>query len=102
MHKILLVIFSFFLIGCESLKEGMGLKKNPPNEFLIKKSSPIQRPPTYDLLPPDSKTKKVEKKTKDLKKILDENIKSNNNAPNELKTNIESPNIENEILKQLK
>jgi len=99
MHKILLVIFSLFLIGCESLKEGMGLKKNPPNEFLIKKSSPIQRPPTYDLLPPDSKTKKVEKINKDLKKFLDDNMTSNNN---ELNTNIESSNIENEILKQLK
>lgn len=102
MHKILLVTFLFFLIGCESLKEGLGLKNNPPNEFLIKKSSPIEKPPTYDLLPPNSKTKKVEKKTKDLKKILDENIKSNNNAPNEVKNDIKSSNIENEILKQLK
>tara|TARA_E500000178_G_scaffold351744_1_gene413558 strand:- start:916 stop:1224 length:309 start_codon:yes stop_codon:yes gene_type:complete len=102
MHKILLVTFLFFLIGCESLKEGLGLKNNPPNEFLIKKSSPIEKPPTYDLLPPNSKTKKVEKKTKDLKKILDENIKSNNNVPNEVKNDIKSSNIENEILKQLK
>ena len=46
MHKILLVTFLFFLIGCGSLKEGLGLKNNPPNEFLIKKSSPIEKPPT--------------------------------------------------------
>ena len=77
MNKFIFFLLIFFLVnGCESLKKGLGMEKEVPDEFLIKKNSTIKKPPNYDLLPPDSKSKTVNKEQnqnndKDLINILD-------------------------------
>ena len=55
MNKVVLYIFLVLLSGCENLKKNLGLAKDTPDEFLINKTDPIERPPNYELLPPVSK-----------------------------------------------
>ena len=50
MNKTILFALLIFVFGCTDLKKGLGLIKDPPDEFLIKKIDPIERPPNYDLL----------------------------------------------------
>jgi hypothetical protein len=104
--RIFTIVFFFALANCSDFKKGLGIEKDVPDEFLVKKSNPIVRPPNYDLLPPDANSKKIET----LKKFPDNNIKSiidnslNKNSQN-LKKN--DPKVESQsdsesiILKEL-
>jgi len=92
-----------FLIGCEGLKKGLGITKDRPDEFLIKKIEPIEMPPNYDLLPPDSKKQTLKKNN--AKNILDSALKENNDSKNYSEKKIKSDtvdNLENDILNQIK
>ena len=103
--KYSLIIFIFFFnYSCESIKKGLGMQKDAPDEFLIRKNEPIQMPPNYELLPPNSKSKVLKKKkNKSVKEIIDENLKKNNNPTQEKKIDKSpnSSNLEQEILKEL-
>ena len=100
MNKIIFIILLLFLTnGCKSIKQGLGLEKDFPDEFLIKKIDPIVRPPDFELLPPNSQSKKVSNKP-DTKKIIDNNLKKKIESPNTI--NESSKKIESEILKNLK
>ena len=60
-----LIIYFFLLIlfaGCETVKKGLGMEKDKPNEFLIEKRDPLVLPPNYKILPPDSKNVKRKQK----------------------------------------
>jgi len=97
------IITSFlFFYSCDSLKKGIGLEKQIPNEFLIEKKDPLVLPPDYNILPPDSKENKKETKKSDLsiKEILNKDIK-NKDLPNSSTKN-NSSNLEEEILKKIK
>ena len=100
------VLFFFSLTNCSDLKKGLGFEKDVPNEFLIKKIDPIEKPPTYDLLPPDSKSEKIKtsKKSSDdnIKSIIDNSLNKNsqNSKKNETKAESQS-DLENTILKEL-
>ena len=62
MIKILLIFFIIILThGCENLKKSLGVKKELPDEFLIKKIDKIEMPPNYDLLPPGKKERVIKK-----------------------------------------
>jgi len=108
MIRIILILF-LFLSNCSTIKKGLGLEKDVPDEFLIKKNNPITKPPFYDLLPPDSKNTSKEASikndsTKELRKILDENISKNKtttSSPTNKKDIDGLTNLENEILKKL-
>ncbi|NBP99962.1 MAG: DUF3035 domain-containing protein, partial [Proteobacteria bacterium] len=55
MKKIInLFVLIFLLNSCENVQEGLGMKKDVPDEFLIEKRNPLTMPPNFDLLPPDS------------------------------------------------
>ncbi len=96
-YILILIIFTY---GCKTIKQGLGLEKDVPDEFLIKKIDPIERPPNFELLPPGSKAKKSPSNTNSTKKIIDSNLKKKSNDQNiELQ---ETNKVEQEILKNLK
>ena len=102
--------FLYFLVAltilssCDSIKKGFGLQKDPPDEFLIKKTNPIEVPPNYDLLPPDSKTDSKKKiRNKNVKNIIDENLNNKKNLENNnVINNKKLEDAEEEILKKIK
>ena len=104
MKKILiLILFVVLTNSCQELKKGLGLEKDVPDEFLIRKIDPIERPPNYDLLPPGSKIKTANRKSnKSLKNIINDDLKKNNTSKVTTSKSNESNLIENEILKELK
>jgi len=101
MNKIIyILILVIFTYGCKTIKQGLGIEKEVPDEFLIKKVDPIERPPNFELIPPDSKIKKLESRKNNIKKIIDSNLKKKSNiTSNETK---ETNKIEQDILKNIK
>ena len=103
--------------GCSDLKKGLGMEKDVPDEFLIKKNNPIVKPPNYDLLPPDSKSKndKISIKTpgditggekssgnsEDLKKLLNDTLNKNSSSNNQKPISNTSSGSEDLILKKI-
>jgi len=102
--KLFYILLIFIINGCQEIKKSLGMQKDGPDEFLIKKYDPIQRPPTYDLLPPNSKTKKIEINKKDnVRSIIENNLKKNIKNTDEANVNkSENSLLEDEILKEIK
>ena len=101
-NKILIIYFFLFILfsGCESVKKGLGIEKDKPNEFLIEKRDSLVLPPNYKILPPDSKNVKKETEENSLKSVLDQSLTKTKNSSNS--TNKSPSNLEQEILKQIK
>ena len=101
-NKILIIYFFLFILftGCETVKKGLGMEKDKPNEFLIEKRDPLVLPPDYKILPPDTKNVKKETQEKSLKSVLDQSLTKTKNSSNS--TTKPSSNLEQEILKQIK
>ena len=84
------LILCVFLIGCQSLKDGLEGNKKSKNaeEFLIEKKNPLVLPPDYSKLPvPNNEIAENDKSDEfDLNKILktktdiNEKSQSNNNS----------------------
>lgn len=105
MIKFLVLIFVLFSISsCSEFKKGVGFEKDIPNEFLIKKIDPITKPPNYDLLPPDSKTKKKKNKiteANETKNIIDNSLNSNSEKKEINQNTLKKSSIEKSIIDQL-
>ena len=106
--KTILILLIFVLAGCSELKQGLGIEKKKPDEFLIKKINPIVQPPDYNLLPPDgrsNKNKTIYKprdSSEDIKKLIDNNISKNRNQNSKSKSDSSnSSDIDLEIIKKL-
>ena len=101
MNKIIyILILVIFTYGCKTIKQGLGIEKDIPDEFLDKKIDPIERPPNFELIPPDSKIKKSESTKNNTKKIIDDNLKKKSSiSSSETK---ETNKIEQDILKNIK
>tara|TARA_B100001057_G_scaffold116429_1_gene114952 strand:- start:20 stop:328 length:309 start_codon:yes stop_codon:yes gene_type:complete len=101
MNKIILIfLLIFFTHGCKTLKKSLGLEKDVPDEFLIKKIDPIEKPPNFELMPPNSKVKKTSNEKNNVKKIIDQSLKKKSSI-----TNIEQKEtnqVEQDILKNIK
>jgi hypothetical protein len=100
---LVIAIFTLFLQSCESLKEGLGLKKKLPDEFLIRKIDPIQKPPSDILLIPGLKKTNPSKKN-NVETLINKNLNKNiqNTKSNDRKIgNTENFNLEKEILKKI-
>jgi len=99
--SLILILLILFLAGCESLKKGLGVEKDIPDEFLVKKNNPLKKPPNYDLLPLPEGQVKNKKTTKaeneNLKSIIEKNIRNQ-----KTKSSTEASNIENDILEKIK
>ena len=100
------IIFSLilcsFLIGCQSLKDGLEGNKKSKNaeEFLIEKKNPLVLPPDFSKLPvPKNETDKANsEKYFDIKKILKNNT-SNNKKINKVETD---GSLEKSIIEKIK
>jgi len=101
MNKIIyILILIIFTYGCKTIKQGLGIEKDIPDEFLIKKIDPIERPPNFELMPPGSKIKKSASTKNNVKNIIDNNLKKKSNIQsNETK---ETNKVEQDILRNLK
>ncbi|MDC0151146.1 DUF3035 domain-containing protein [Candidatus Pelagibacter sp.] len=99
MKKILLnFIILSFLIGCNSVKEGLTLqKKDNADEFLVKKKNPLVLPPEFNKLPtPDDTTQKKEDDSfNNIKDLINKNDTQISNSKNTKK-------IEQNILEKIK
>lgn len=102
MNKFIFLFFLIFLINsCKSLKQALGVDKDPPDEFLIKKIDPIERPPNYDLLPPDTKIKLRKQGDDTAKEIIENNLKKGSDNSKNVNSNKTSSSIENDILDKI-
>lgn len=98
--KIKIIILLFFtLVSCDSVKKGLGMTKNAPNEFLIEKRDPLVMPPDYKILPPDSKSTSKEAQTKNnsIQSLIDKSIISNEKTKQST-----TSDLEKEVLNQIK
>ena len=70
-YPFLVIIFSFFLFSCQSIKDGLsGKKSENSDEFLVQKKNPLVLPPNYMELP-EPKTKQIEDNIKLLEEETD-------------------------------
>ena len=97
---ICILLLSLFLAGCQSVKEGLSMKKksNDADEFLIEKKSPLILPPDYNTLPVPAATGAENKETDiNIKSMLKK--KSSNKASSSTNPN---KSLEKNILDKLK
>ena len=96
----IIIIFSFFISGCTSVKETLsGQKKQNSDEFLVKKKNPLVLPPNFNELPEPGKSRISETNNQDSfeGKILNTNTENKNQKEN---TTVNS--TEELILKNIK
>ena len=102
-NKLIFLIISFsFLIGCQSLKDGLEGNKKSKNaeEFLINKKNALTIPPDFSKLP----TPEAEKRTEinesdfDIENILQVNSENQNYEGNSKSNN----SLEESILEKIK
>lgn len=102
---IILILMSLFLLSCEKVRQGLGIEKKAPDEFLVERKNIITLPPNYNLIEPDTKKNfGTIDNSQDLKKILSKEIKNktNLNSPNNLKNADFPESIENQFLNKIK
>ncbi len=99
MIKLVFIFFILnFLLGCQSVKDGIALKKKEAaDEFLVEKKNPLVQPPEFGQLPvPGEKPSSDESSTDNIQNILS---KGNTETP-ENQNN--SKKIEENILDKIK
>tara|TARA_Y100000816_G_C25565083_1_gene304907 strand:+ start:41 stop:349 length:309 start_codon:yes stop_codon:yes gene_type:complete len=102
MKKItIILIFSFLLVSCSSVREGFTLKKKSSvDEFLVEKKSPLVLPPDYGKLPvPQDQLENSNTKNEEIKSLIsNEELKSSTTD----ETKSETTSIEKSILEKIK
>ena len=95
----IIILLLFTLVSCDSVKKGLGMTKNAPNEFLIEKRDPLVMPPDYKILPPDSKSaaKETQSKNNSIQSLIDKSITSNEKYKQSTVSDLEK-----EVLNQIK
>ena len=99
MKIILSIIILLFSVSCQSVKDGLTMKKkNNSDEFLIEKKNPLILPPEYGNLPKPKNNVEAnnQNETNKIKSLLDSEKKIDKS-----KTNTTS-NLESLILKEIK
>ena len=100
----LVTLVSLFLLSCQSVQDGLTLKKKENTEqFLIEKKQPLIMPPNFDDLPQpgnlDEENEKVEKENDELN--LDTLIQSSNKSNGKSINDEISSEIQKKIDKKL-
>jgi hypothetical protein len=95
----IIILLLFTLVSCDSVKKGLGMTKNAPNEFLIEKRDPLVMPPDYKILPPDSKSaaKEAQSENNSIQSLIDKSITSNEKSKQSTVSDLEK-----EVLNQIK
>jgi hypothetical protein len=95
---IILFLTVLILTSCQSVVDGISMKKkNNTDQFLIEKKSPLVLPPDFDELPePASEAKSSEEEEFDIKNVLGQTSKSDENKKTD------SSSIKNTIMKKIK
>ena len=96
---LLTVILTFN--NCSTVKKAFDPeRKNSSDEFLVEKKSPLSMPPDCDELPtPQNQNTEIEAKEGELKVLLEDLSKSNNQINNQEQDNSE---IESSIIEKIK
>ena len=98
----IIVIISFFLAGCLSMKDGLSLKKKSEgaDEFLVEKKNPLVLPPEFNELPtPEGNEKKqVTISSNQIQELINKNRSTVNTSSNSSDFN----KIEKNILEKIK
>ena len=96
---LLTVILTFN--NCSTVKKAFDPeRKNSSDEFLVEKKSPLSMPPDFDELPtPQNQNTEIEAKEGELKVLLEDLSKSNNQINNQEQDNSE---IESSIIEKIK
>ena len=99
LNTLIIILFSFFLYSCESVKDGLQGKKRSEqsDEFLVEKKNPLALPPDYDKLPtPGNEEVSPETFSEDneVKDILDIQDSSTSTEVNKDTLDVESTIIE--------
>ena len=96
---LLIVILTFN--NCSTVKKAFDPeRKNGSDEFLVEKKSPLSMPPDFDELPtPQNQNTEIEAKEGELKVLLEDLSKSNNQINNQEQDNSE---IESSIIEKIK
>ena len=96
---LLIVILTFN--NCSTVKKAFDPeRKNGSDEFLVEKKSPLSMPPDFDKLPtPQNQNTEIEAKDGELKVLLEDLSKSNNQINNQEQDNSE---IESSIIEKIK
>jgi len=100
--SLFLFLYLFACGGGDKLKQGLGIEKVAPDEFLIERGNALKIPPHYKLIPPGSKSKTEKKENTtdiDLKNILNKETSGNSEIKN---TDASSGNLEKQVLDQIK
>ena len=96
---LLIVILTFN--NCSTVKKAFDPeRKNGSDEFLVEKKSPLSMPPDFDELPtPQNQNTEIEANEGELKVLLEDLSKSNNQINNQEQDNSE---IESSIIEKIK
>ncbi len=93
---IILLTLSLLIYSCGAVKEGFtNQKKDSSDEFLVEKKSPLVMPPDYNELPVP-KTNQLNEKKNEIKKLVTNTDKTNENQPKVGK------NFEQSLLEKIK
>ena len=90
-----LTLFSWFLVGCDSVRKSFGGGKNAPDEFVVYKRPPLSLPPEYGLRPPtpgESRPQKISPLDQAREAILGKNASRPAATPKPAKA--ESPGLQ--------
>jgi len=99
MKIILSIIILLFSVSCQSVKDGLTMKKkNNSDEFLIEKKNPLILPPEYGNLPKPENNEEAnnQNETNKIKSLLDSEKKIDKSKTNTIS------NLESLILKEIK
>jgi|TARA_B100001063_G_C16636622_1_gene488630 hypothetical protein len=97
----LIFIILSFISACNSVKDGLTLKKKSgADEFLVKKKNPLVLPPEFEDLPaPDESNERQELDTTN---EVEELLSKNKNKIDKSQVESNSSEIEKNILKKIK
>lgn len=105
-RTLFLIVLSLTLFSCDSIKQGLGIEKSTPDEFLVEKRKKISLPPDYNLLPPGTMVIEKDKNNQEenLKSIINNQISEKKDLKNETSEYKASSNnsTENKILTNIK
>ena len=99
---IILLVFSFILISCQSAQDAFTLKKKTgEDEFLVEKKNPLVLPPEYGKLPKPKDGQMIDEtlQKEDIEILVNNDDKD---LSSKTKKNSKSTSIEKSILEKIK